>query len=241
MSFAATIYSDLDQLIAMQGNLADTMGLVEAFLDDSGVELLDVPADWDTPSIGLPIEELQMLYTYIVTTGFPPEPPLTSLTPPQDSNAVGPPPEDPSNAAPIQPPAWVNMFSTVHQCPVCRRPRFDAVDFVDSLVQVNVADIPAEDMRCPHCWLSFGTTDEDEPEFVFTPDQDIPQELAVRQLAFRELHYCVGRADNDPVRTPCGHLFGRGCLIEVMERVDTLCPICRQELRPRAEFFDLLD
>jgi hypothetical protein len=94
-------------------------------------------------------------------------------------------------------------------------------------VQVNVADIPAEDMRCPHCWLSFGTTDEGEPEFVFTPDQDIPQELAVRQLAFRELPYCVGRADNDPVRTPCGHLLGRGCLIEVMEMVDTLCPICR--------------
>jgi hypothetical protein len=91
--------------------------------------------------------------------------------------------------------------SSVH----CRRARFDAVAFVDTLGQVNVADIQAEDMRCPHCWLPFGTTDEDHPAFVFSPDPDIPRELATRHIASRELPRCADRADNDPVRTPCGH------------------------------------
>jgi hypothetical protein len=122
-----------------------------------------------------------------------------------------------------------------------RRPRFDAVAFVNTLEQVNVADIPAEDMRCPHCWLPFGTTDEDDPAFVLTPDPDIPRELATRQIAFRELPHCADRADNDPVCTPCGHLFGRGCLIEAMEKLDTLCPTCRQELCPRPEIPNIMD
>ncbi|KAF1917221.1 hypothetical protein BDU57DRAFT_158201 [Ampelomyces quisqualis] len=111
------------------------------------------------------------------------------------------------------------------------RPRFDPVVFVNSLQRVNISDIPAEDMRCAHCWLAFGTTGEDDPGFMFTPDFDDPPELAARQVAFRELPFCAGRPDNDPVQTPCGHLFGRGCLIEIIEKMGTLCPTCRQEMR----------
>ncbi|KAL5114583.1 hypothetical protein ACEQ8H_007552 [Pleosporales sp. CAS-2024a] len=113
-----------------------------------------------------------------------------------------------------------------------RRPRFHAVDFVNGLEHVDIAEIAAEDMRCPHCWLPFGTTDEDDPAFEWYPESDMPQELSARQTEFRELPFCTARADNDPVRTPCGHLFGRSCLIESMEKVSTLCPTCRKELRP---------
>jgi hypothetical protein len=87
-------------------------------------------------------------------------------------------------------------------------------------------------MKCPHCWLPFGTTDEDDPTFQFAPDADEPPELAARQVTFHEMPFCAARPDNNPVRTPCGHLFGRSCLIETMEKVDTLCPTCRKELRP---------
>jgi hypothetical protein len=113
-----------------------------------------------------------------------------------------------------------------------RRPSFDAVAFVDTLEQVDISTIPAEGMKCPHCWLPFGTTDEDDPTFHFAPDADEPPELAARQITFHEMPFCAARPDNNPVRTPCGHLFGRSCLIETMEKVDTLCPTCRKELRP---------
>jgi hypothetical protein len=121
------------------------------------------------------------------------------------------------------------------------RPRFTVVGFVDTLEQVDVSTIPAADMRCPHCWLPFGTTDEDDPAFVFTPDPNDSPELAARHIAFRELPFCVAKADNDPVRTPCGHLFGRDCLIESMEKVDTLCPICRLDLRSKPKPLNLMD
>jgi hypothetical protein len=112
------------------------------------------------------------------------------------------------------------------------RPSFDAVAFVDTLEQVDTSTIPAEDMKCPHCWLPFGTTDEDDPTFQFAPDADEPPGLAARQATFHEMPFRAARPDNNPVRTPCGHLFGRSCLIETMEKVDTLCPTCRKELRP---------
>jgi hypothetical protein len=108
---------------------------------------------------------------------------------------------------------------------------FDPVVFVDNLEQVNIASIPDEDMRCPLCWISFGTTyEEDDPNFEFMADPEDDPELTARQVAFRELPFCASRADNNPVRTPCGHLYGRSCLIESLENVDTLCPYCRQEM-----------
>jgi hypothetical protein len=107
---------------------------------------------------------------------------------------------------------------------------FDPVDFVDGLEQVDIASIPDEDMCCPHCWLPFGTTYEDDPTFEFMADPEDDPELTARQVAFRELPFCAGRADNNPVRTPCGHLYGRSCLIETLEKVGTRCPTCRQEM-----------
>ncbi|KAH7065980.1 hypothetical protein BKA63DRAFT_168436 [Paraphoma chrysanthemicola] len=120
-------------------------------------------------------------------------------------------------------------------------PRFDATAFVDSLEQVDISTIPAEDMKCPHCWLPFGTTDDDDPSFVWAPDPEDTPELAERNAALRELPFC--RANNDPVRTPCGHIVGRDCLIRSMEEVNTLCPTCRQELlsQPTAESDDETD
>jgi hypothetical protein len=114
-----------------------------------------------------------------------------------------------------------------------RRPHFDAVKFIDTLEQVDISTIPEQDLKCPHCWLPFGITDdEDDPTFVFAPDEDESPEVAARQVALREMHFCEARPYNSPVRTPCGHLFGRSCLIETMKKVDTLCPTCRKELRP---------
>jgi hypothetical protein len=147
---------------------------------------------------------------------------------------------DPLQIIPISPgglPPSISL-SSIFRPP---RPSFDTAAFVDTLDRVDITNIPAEDMRCPHCWLPFGTTDEDDPAFVFTPDPDDPLEVAARQTAFRELLLDAGRADNDRVRTPCGHLFGRGCLIETMEKVDTLCPTCRQELRPAPEIPSMMD
>jgi hypothetical protein len=128
------------------------------------------------------------------------------------------------------PPGDLSLFPPAFGSP--RRPHFDAVKFVDTLEQVDLSMIPEEDLKCPHCWLPFGTTDEDDPTFVFAPDADESPELAVRQVALHEMPFCEARPDNNPVRTPCGHLFGRSCLIETMEKVDTLCPTCRKELRP---------
>ncbi len=48
-----------------------------------------------------------------------------------------------------------------------------AVDFVDTLEEVDIADIAAEDMKCPHCWLPFGTTtDKDNPSILVYPDDE---------------------------------------------------------------------
>ncbi|KAH5292525.1 hypothetical protein HBI12_235140 [Parastagonospora nodorum] len=142
-----------------------------------------------------------------------------------------------ANAATMFDPLAITFGSiSLHHLRAAARPRFDAAAFVENLDRVEISDIPAEDMRCPYCWLPFSTTDEDDPNFVFIPDPDDPPEIAARQITFRELlPFCADRADNDPVRTPCGHLFGRGCLVETLEKVDTLCPTCRKDLRPQPE------
>ncbi|KAF2126110.1 hypothetical protein P153DRAFT_369464, partial [Dothidotthia symphoricarpi CBS 119687] len=36
-------------------------------------------------------------------------------------------------------------------------------------------------------------------------------------------------ANNDPVLTPCGHLYGRDCLVQVLES-SRLCPMCRSDM-----------
>lgn len=132
----------------------------------------------------------------------------------------------------LSPAAMSLLFSVFNEvppgfAPFSARPAFDAVAFVNSLPAVDVASISAEDMRCPHCWLPFGTTDEDDPSFA--PDSGGDQAVVDMLAAFRALPDCECKADNDPIRTPCGHIFGRGCLIESLEKTSTTCPICRHE------------
>jgi hypothetical protein len=115
-----------------------------------------------------------------------------------------------------------------------RYPPFDAEAFVDSLEQVEISTIPAEDMRCPHCWLDFGTTEDDVPTLSQASGQSV-QEVAERQDNFSDMPFPTASPNNDPVRTPCGHIFGRDCLIESLQKVGTTCPICRQELRPQPQ------
>lgn len=131
-------------------------------------------------------------------------------------------------------PPLSEIFNLTHPA-FARGPPFNTTEFVDGLERVDIANIPEEDMRCPHCWLPFGTTDEDDPDFVFAPDRDEAPLNAERQVAFHEMPFCTARPDSDPVRTPCGHIFGRGCLIETLERVNTRCPTCRQEFRRQPE------
>jgi hypothetical protein len=101
-----------------------------------------------------------------------------------------------------------------------------AAAFVDTLEEVDIADIAAEDMTCPHCWLPFGTTtDEDNPSILVYPD-DEEREISERMNASYELPFCENRPNNDPVKTPCGHVFGRQCLIQSLE-TNMICPMCR--------------
>ncbi|KAH7065919.1 hypothetical protein BKA63DRAFT_524872 [Paraphoma chrysanthemicola] len=54
--------------------------------------------------------------------------------------------------------------------------------------------------------------------------------------------HCWGRWDEeddenrckDPVKTPCGHLFGRACLVTALTGNRLRCPMCRQKMRAAA-------
>ncbi|KAH8724236.1 hypothetical protein GQ44DRAFT_708851 [Phaeosphaeriaceae sp. PMI808] len=87
---------------------------------------------------------------------------------------------------------------------------FSPIAFVDGLERVDISTIAEEDMRCPHCWLPFA--------------QDVAY-----LTAFRELPFFEGVDDNDPVRTPCGHIFGKRCLLMSLEKTSRSCPLCRAE------------
>ena len=40
----------------------------------------------------------------------------------------------------------------------------------------------------------------------------------------------VPDVDTTPIKTPCGHLFMRGCLIEALRDKSLICPMCRQHI-----------
>ncbi|KAF1961782.1 hypothetical protein CC80DRAFT_500146 [Byssothecium circinans] len=149
-------------------------------------------------------------------------------------------PEDtpgaPSTPAPTTAPApgliiteedWADLLGP-HLTSAPTRPPFDPLRYVDSLPEVDVDDIPADANRCPHCWLPFGTTDEDNPDYL--PDAPETAEIGLALAFFAELPFDRSRMDNDPVRTPCGHVFGRSCLLDSLQLVGTTCPMCRAEL-----------
>lgn len=101
---------------------------------------------------------------------------------------------------------------------------YDYYDCIDLLEQVDIDTIAPEDRRCPHCWSDFGVEEGffDEPE-----ESD-------NLLNFRQLPFCATTPNNDPVRTPCGHVFGRSCLAESL-RTSTNRPMCRCDLTEKLQ------
>lgn len=92
--------------------------------------------------------------------------------------------------------------------------------FVTNLEEVEIATIAAEELRCPFCWNEFGVvdTEETEAETSINDYQHFLDAIPRERL-------------NDPVRTPCGHLFGKGCLFISMT-TSPLCPVCREPFHP---------
>jgi hypothetical protein len=101
-----------------------------------------------------------------------------------------------------------------------------AIKFVKTLEAVDITSILPEDMKCPLCRLPFGSTTDGEGLTIVAYLDDEEREITERLHASWELPFCENRPDNDPVRTPCGHVFGRQCLIDSLETKMT-CPMCR--------------
>jgi hypothetical protein len=114
---------------------------------------------------------------------------------------------------------------------------FHIITFVDELEELDIADIPAEDNKCSICWLPFGVTDADDPDYV--PDAVESEEQATALAMFAEMPFDRSRMINDPVETPCGHVFGKTCLIDSLQMASTRCPMCRMELSSALEEDDV--
>jgi hypothetical protein len=101
-----------------------------------------------------------------------------------------------------------------------------AIKFVKTLDAVDITSILPEDMKCPLCWLPFGSTTDGKGLTIVAYLNDEEREITKRLHASWELPFCENRPDNDPVRTPCGHVFGRQCLIDSLE-TNMTCPMCK--------------
>ncbi|KAF3008412.1 hypothetical protein E8E13_001758 [Curvularia kusanoi] len=82
--------------------------------------------------------------------------------------------------------------------------------FVAKLEAVDISTIPAEDMKCMHCWSNFDEIDDDIIELTTGNVQ----------------------TDNSPVKLPCphGHLIGKTCLMQIIDSGTRLCPQCRVDI-----------
>ena len=91
--------------------------------------------------------------------------------------------------------------------------RIDPQSFVEKLEAVDVSTIPAEDMRCMHCFSDFDEVNDDE--IIQLMKGSVP-------------------TDNSPVKMPCphGHLIGKTCLMQIIDHKVRLCPYCRFEIVP---------
>jgi len=83
-----------------------------------------------------------------------------------------------------------------------------AIAFVNGLQQVELSTLPETDRKCPFCWGRYG---EDEDGKPIVADDNAPTTV-------------------NPVRTACGHVFHRDCLVEVVEKSSKNCPMCSIEL-----------
>ncbi|KAI4703215.1 hypothetical protein J4E81_002092 [Alternaria sp. BMP 2799] len=74
-----------------------------------------------------------------------------------------------------------------------------ATAFVETLDEVDIASIEPEDMKCPLCWLPFGsTTDEEGPTIATFLDEE-EREITERLHGSYNLPFCENRPDNDPL------------------------------------------
>ncbi|ORY15125.1 hypothetical protein BCR34DRAFT_189402 [Clohesyomyces aquaticus] len=86
--------------------------------------------------------------------------------------------------------------------------------------------IPVENTRCPHCWTDLGTEEAEYDQ----PNPEEPENLTL----LRELPFQIWRNCNDPVRTICGHIFGKSCLAQSLLESQN-CPICRRSFNADAQ------
>lgn len=79
--------------------------------------------------------------------------------------------------------------------------------------------------------MPFGVADEEEIGFLNRSSEEGKDDGRWENvLLLRELPFDASKPDNAPVRTRCGHVFGRSYLVESLERVNWLCPVCRTAL-----------
>lgn len=104
----------------------------------------------------------------------------------------------------------------------------DAKTFVDNLEIISLTNISKNFMRCPICWLDFGTTIEDDPAYSCHLNPDISPIEATSLGLIQAVPFSA--PDNDPVKTRCGHLFGKDCLEKVVREGERRCPLYRQDL-----------
>ncbi|KAF2657280.1 hypothetical protein K491DRAFT_714675 [Lophiostoma macrostomum CBS 122681] len=93
--------------------------------------------------------------------------------------------------------------------------------YLNELEAVDPAAITPDDQNCPLCYEKYGEGDWD------FEDMKGSDSLAT----LRELPFAERTPNHDPVRTVCGHMFGRHCLIQSMTHTGRSCPLCRSNLQ----------
>jgi hypothetical protein len=104
---------------------------------------------------------------------------------------------------------------------------FYPIAFVDSLDKVELSSIAPAHNKCSYCWLPFGVTDKDLQSKAAIAEDPMDVDVEAALGAFQILPFDISPSNNDPVRAPCGHIFGYGCFIDSLQHVSASCPICR--------------
>ncbi|KAF2714690.1 hypothetical protein K504DRAFT_486533 [Pleomassaria siparia CBS 279.74] len=106
-----------------------------------------------------------------------------------------------------------------------RSPLWSVTQFVDLLPAVELSDIAANERRCSYCWIDFGDTQGlDDLDDLNSHVENVKH---LRELPFDQSRFC-----NDPVclYCPAQHLFEKSCLINILTKVNTRCPLCQHEM-----------
>lgn len=106
------------------------------------------------------------------------------------------------------------------------------------LKPVDLASIPEEEMHCNVCYDPFepvNTKAVGGYTAAVELDQATPE--AERSSLTFDKWYEADDKDNDhyALQMPCGHIFGRGCLLTWLDTSPT-CPLCRSKLETEFEF-----